>query len=367
MDELIKNNKDILINYPQILQENLEELFSVGKLGLLPINSTDVNKITHLISKENEFDDFHLLIKIPYAGKRLSWQLIFSPEHWRFACDFDFNDELFLDYLTNEMLKENVPSLVNWSLKSRETLTTTLNELLVLYKKFHIEKLKKDNIYSRFYNEYEQLMENGTTVEEIEIFVEKNSVNFLISVNIDCSNLPEYVQPLYEETINYFEIILHCFCFSGNKNYEEYVNPGLDYVHIAISFRKLDGNDYNSSVELSPHLKQVFEAEYFFNRKFSVVPYKGTTISKYIEQVQKFFKEKIIDITERYELKKEYVLFLVAVYAENLIEYDSITYSSCSFLYDHDNFECIIRVNVCKLDSFPYYFVNRIEFYVFSK
>lgn len=124
----------------------------------------------------------------------------------------------------------------------------------------------------------------------------------------------------------------------------QYVNPGWNYAHIYISYRKLDGSDYQSAIELSPHVKQLFDTL----PKFKVTPYKGTPIPQYIEQVQKFFNEKIADLVEQYEVKKQYILYLAAICAENLIEFDAITYSSCSFIYDHDSYECMVRVTVSK-------------------
>lgn len=61
-----------------------------------------------------------------------------------------------------------------------------------------IEKLKQENIYSHYYEEYEALVgtENGIGPENVEIQVESNNISFLISINIDCSALPKYVQPL---------------------------------------------------------------------------------------------------------------------------------------------------------------------------
>lgn len=197
MDDLIRNNDDLLIDYPSYLRTNIQELCTDGKVGLIPINIDDINKIQHQISHANKFDEFHFIIKVPYAGKRLSWQLIFNPEDNKFPCDFDYNDEVFMDYLSLEIIEEHVPSLMSWSLENPTTLTKTLNELLLLYKRYQIEKLKNDNIYARFHKEYETLMDKEQTeVKEVEVYVEKNVIHFLISVNIDCTHLPEYIQPL---------------------------------------------------------------------------------------------------------------------------------------------------------------------------
>lgn len=61
-----------------------------------------------------------------------------------------------------------------------------------------IEKLKQENIYSYYYEEYVVLIGPDSSIgaEDVEVQVESNNVNFLISIKIDCSALPKYAQPL---------------------------------------------------------------------------------------------------------------------------------------------------------------------------
>lgn len=63
---------------------------------------------------------------------------------------------------------------------------------------FQIEKLKQENIYSHYFEEYETLIngDNAIESENIEVQVEANSIHFLISIKIDCSALPKYIQPM---------------------------------------------------------------------------------------------------------------------------------------------------------------------------
>lgn len=78
-------------------------------------------------------------MKVPYAGKRLKWEVIFDPENFNFAPDFDFNDEEFLSYPDVDRVSENVPSWKNWNIKNPKSLAQVLNEFLILYKNYQVK------------------------------------------------------------------------------------------------------------------------------------------------------------------------------------------------------------------------------------
>lgn len=61
-----------------------------------------------------------------------------------------------------------------------------------------MEKLREENIYSYYYEEYETLISEESAIEpeNVEIQVEANSIHFLISIKMDCTSLPKYVQPM---------------------------------------------------------------------------------------------------------------------------------------------------------------------------
>lgn len=69
----------------------------------------------------------------------MKWEILFDPEDFDFAPDFDFNDEHFLDDPDYDIIKNNIPSLVNWNLKNPKILTQVLNEFILLYKKLQVE------------------------------------------------------------------------------------------------------------------------------------------------------------------------------------------------------------------------------------
>lgn len=111
----------------------------VDFLGLSDITLSDISIIPNrIVNEENNIEQFHFLIKVPYAGKRLKWEMLFDPEDFDFAPDFDFNDDHFLENPDHDTIINNIPSLVNWNLKNPKILSEVLKEFLILYKKLQV-------------------------------------------------------------------------------------------------------------------------------------------------------------------------------------------------------------------------------------
>lgn len=100
---------------------------------------SDISLIpSKIVNEENVTEYFHFIIKVPYAGKRLKWELLFDPEDFDFAPDFIFNDDHFLENPEYETIKNNIPSLMNWNLRNPKILSQVLNEFLFLYKELQV-------------------------------------------------------------------------------------------------------------------------------------------------------------------------------------------------------------------------------------
>lgn len=155
------NNDNILSNFPSCLRKNIEELCLRSKIGkyifrislptkvltlitnlagLSNISLADISLIQNKIctNEEDNLEHYHFIIKVPYAGKRLKWEIIFDPEDFDFAPDFHFNDEHFLENPDFEIIQNNIPSLVNWNLRNHKMLSQVLNEFISLYKKLQV-------------------------------------------------------------------------------------------------------------------------------------------------------------------------------------------------------------------------------------
>ncbi|KAJ8935943.1 hypothetical protein NQ314_012565 [Rhamnusium bicolor] len=116
MTDLVYNTDNILCNFPLCLRKNIEELCLRSQIGLSSVNLQDISILSNRFNGEDTVN-YHFIIKIPYAGKRLKWEVIFDPEDYQFAPDFDFNDDHFLNSPDIETITDNIPSLAQWNLK----------------------------------------------------------------------------------------------------------------------------------------------------------------------------------------------------------------------------------------------------------
>lgn len=85
---------------------------------------------------ENIIHCNNFILKIPFAGKHLEWEVIFDEEDYEFAPDFNFHDNGFLADPTVDEIIDNIPSLKTWNLKNSKSLVSVVQEFLTYYKKF---------------------------------------------------------------------------------------------------------------------------------------------------------------------------------------------------------------------------------------
>jgi hypothetical protein len=320
------NNENLLANFPPILRKNFSELFCRGKIGLSALTLNDISPTKQYTENDSTYSYYYTL-KIPYAGKRLSWELIFDPEDMTFAPDFNFNDDSF--YMSNdlELVSENLPSLANWNVNDPNALTTVLKELLCLFKKQQLVKLQHDNIYAQLYSEY-QVLTIQISPSDVEIFLESGAAHFLINIKVDISSLPEYLQPMKD-----------------NQN-DDLLNPGDDTCILKVSYVKLDGSKVNTSLQLSPRLDQVLG-----NMKTLHIPSysKTTSLADYVNLVNKLLQDLVVRVEQHHKLKKEYIMTLAVMYSKNLIEFDSETFNRGEFLCEIDGYHCLVHIEIGEL------------------
>ena len=150
---------------------------------------------TKQFTDEDSSYSYYYTVRIPYAGKRLSWELIFDPNDLTFAPDFNFNDETFRLSTEIEAVVKNVPTLISWNVTNSGCLTSLLNEFVNLFKIQQLEKLQKENIYAQLHSEY-QILTEEVPEHDIEVYLDNTSAHFLINIKVDVSALPEYLQPM---------------------------------------------------------------------------------------------------------------------------------------------------------------------------
>ncbi|XP_044271897.1 BRISC and BRCA1-A complex member 2-like [Tribolium madens] len=321
MDILSANSENLLSIFPPILRKNFKELFLHGKIALTPLALTDVRP-TKSYTHDNL--SYSYAVKVPYASKRLNWELIFSPEDTKFAPDFNFNDDSFHLAYDIDSVVANVPSLEQWNVHDPKSLFTVLKQFVGLYKKQQLEKLN-DNIYAHVNFEYQSLVRE-INPNEVEVYLEHTGAHFLISVRVDVAALPEYLQPI----------------MSGQN---DFLNPGDDTCYLKVSFVKLDGSRVNTSLQLSPRVDQLVNRKFFHFPDYS----NHSSLPKYVKSVTDLLQEHIEKLVVYHKLKKEFMTCLCTIHGENMLEFDTEKFDKAVVLLEVDDYHCLVQIEIGKI------------------
>lgn len=103
-------------------------------ISVLPIQNRRINQGYEDVLHCNNF-----VLKIPFAGKHLEWEVIFDEEDYEFAPDFNFLDDSFLADPTIDEILNNIPSLKSWNLKNSKSLVSVVQDYFTYYKKYQVK------------------------------------------------------------------------------------------------------------------------------------------------------------------------------------------------------------------------------------
>ncbi|VEN49709.1 unnamed protein product [Callosobruchus maculatus] len=288
------------------LKKHFDELCLNSCLGLSSISYNDITP----------YNSADFIIKVPYAGKKLKWDILFDPDDFTFPPDFDFNDDCFLADPDLEILEQNAPSLENWNLDNPKMLAIILNEFLEYYKKLQIEKLKIENIYSRYYEEYEDLI-SGDHIkpEDVQVSVDSsNMIIFLIEIKLDLTALIEYCNDL--------ELL------------------DLDSnIQLKITINKMDGSNTKSYIQYPPQMEHLF-GDHPALPKFG----KEVPIKEYVAAVNEMLTQKISHITEGCRLRKEFIRSIYALCRSYTVEVDTKHFTRIIILAKHQEYSCLVTI-----------------------
>ncbi|KAK9881092.1 hypothetical protein WA026_014435 [Henosepilachna vigintioctopunctata] len=320
-DPVVKNN-DLFRYVHPFLCHNFFTLCTQGRIGLLPVS---IKNITAVHKNLIDLKYAHIFkIQVPYAGKSLVWEIHFNPENLKFAPDIYFNDKGFPHTLNIENLVEEIPTMANWNIGHSGSLEAALTEFLNLYKKYQVKELHSSNIYSRISDEYELLLTApGISARDVEVLIDNNMVHFLISIRVELSNLPEFIQEASDD---------------GSL-----LNPKEDFSLLYMNFQKLDASKVNVFLQLSPRLEQLIG-----NSRTLNIPYykKDSSLVEYVPLISKILQDQIDNIAKHYQFKKEFMSALLALRCHSIIEYDFFNFERIVFLCEVDNYYVLVKVIV---------------------
>ncbi|XP_014779468.1 BRISC and BRCA1-A complex member 2 [Octopus bimaculoides] len=247
-------------------------------------------------------------VALPYAGCFVTWEVLFDCNHPDDPPDFIFDADQkgFAPEL------ETIESLINWDHYKASSLLIVLQELLGKYRLYQ-QQLVESNYRLKF--EYESLLEHtDVKPEEVEMHISRTEnqavgpVHFLIKMSVDFSRIPSYL----------------------TKD-----DPGEDNAVLLLMFPYPGAPTVNPQLHLSPRVENALGGS--ANLRIPPFPNGGVLID-YVPKVNQLLKNKVEQVVQSYEKRKEYIASFLSHFARSLIEYDAEGFSRISFLFEWNDF-----------------------------
>ncbi|XP_071504372.1 BRISC and BRCA1-A complex member 2-like [Diadema setosum] len=293
----------------------VDSLLRDGDIGLLGGNVRVVEPKCGRITQNPRHSCDRFKITIPYGGNELTWQVIFDSLHPTHPPDFifDAHDKMFAPDL------EELKCLASWDHEDSKSLVYVVQELIAKYRQYQ-EHLLSSNMRLQF--EYVTLVETSNFTE-IEVhhtqkvpYTRDTTVNFLIKLPIDFSDIPAY---LIKD------------------------NPGNDIAILLVSFQGIDGNKILPQLYLSPRVERALGGT--SSLRIPNYPNRGR-LTDYVTHVQELLQNLVEQVVKGYQKRKEFIAALISHYGSSVIEYDSEGFSKASFLFELQEFYFILHIHI---------------------
>lgn len=254
-------------------------------------------------------------LSIPYAGKKLTWNVLFNSLCPELGPDFIFDDDTFLADPDLDTIVTHVPSLARWDVTNYDALLMVIVELLLYYKQHQIDSLGKQGERLQF--EYSTLV--GATeicAEDLEVVLLPTGVRpvearFLIRMALDFSKLPERT-----------------------------AHPQDDEAMLLVTFNGPDWNRIVPELYLSKSLEEAFGGA----ASLHVPPFTSSKcLMDYVPEVKGFINEKINLLAMCFEKKKNFIAALLLLKRGSIIEYDAVESCHATVLIEHRDFYCLVH------------------------
>lgn len=256
-------------------------------------------------------------LSIPYAGEHLVWNILFDSQYPEMGPDFIFNDQNFLADPDIDTLSSWVPSLAKWNPNDTDALFNVLTELLLYYKEHQVQLLGKQGDRLQF--EYSTLVgETEIFTDDIEVIMlplgtKPTEARFLIRISMDYSRLPPRI----------------------NKSQNE--------AMLIITFYGPDWNRILPQLYLSKTLEDIFGGP----ESLHIPPFPPNKyLMDYVPEVKKFIEEKIHNVIQSFERRKNFIAVLIVLQRGSILEYDAIEFNWISMLLEHRDFHFLIHFHL---------------------
>lgn len=304
----------------------IEELIRNSRIGICAgnVRLKDIQSGSFSLQKKPCGDRFKLVI--PYAGLSVTWEIVFFGSASNFPPDFLFDDDSFEPDL------ESIESLNNWKNDDSKSLLRVVQELMESYRKHQVSLIEN---YSRLQFEYSSLVQQaGFSENDVEVQVNKTDrsgpVNFLIKLPVDFSCIPPIL------------------CME---------NPDEDSAVLLITFHSADGTKITPQLFLSPRVEEVLGGS--TSLRIPAFP-SGGCLMDYVPNVSQLLKNKVDQIVNGFEKRKEYFAAFLSHFGSSVLEYDTVGLSKLSFLLEWKDFYFALHIEI------PRYFPQENPEFIFQ-
>lgn len=304
----------------------ITELIRNSRIGICAgnVRIKDIQSGFYSLQKKPCGDRFKLVI--PYAGVSVTWEIVFFGNTPHFPPDFLFDDRSFAPDL------ESIESLNTWKSDDSKSLLRVVQELMELYRKHQVSLIES---YSRLQFEYSSLVQQaGFSENDVEVQVHQKGrsslINFLIKLHVDFSRIPP------------------SFCME---------NPDEDSAVLLITFHSPDGLKITPQLFLSPHIEEALGGS--ASLRIPAFP-SGGCLMDYVPNVRQLLKNKVDQIINGFEKRKEYFDAFLSHFGSSVLEYDMAGLSKLSFLMEWKDFYFVLQIEI------PRYFPQENPAFIFQ-
>jgi len=256
-------------------------------------------------------------------GSQLHGKSCFFGNSTHFPPDFLFNDRTFSPDL------ESIEALNNWKNDDPKSLLRIVQELMQMYRKHEVTQI--DEMLQFEYNSL--IQDTDITESDVEVQVQRRNrnetVNFLIKLPIDFSKIP------------------HALCIE---------NPSADSAVLLITFQSPEGK-VAPQLFLSPGVEEALGGSSLL--RIPSFP-NGCGLIDYVPNVYQLLKNKVEQIVNGFDKRKEYFAAFLSHYGRSVLEYDTVGLTKMSFLMEWKDFYFLLNIEM------PRYFPQECPVFVFQ-
>ncbi|XP_046753297.1 BRISC and BRCA1-A complex member 2-like isoform X2 [Diprion similis] len=295
---LNQNNQPVWNSVDKHIEPLLKRVLQTQRIGV-SCGKVEVNNITSSCGKDRG-DRFYL--SIPYAGKTISWNVLFNSLCPELSPDFLFDDDSFLADPDLNSIVTHVPSLASWDVTNDDAL------LMINLLEKQGERLKFE--YSTLVGETEICAEDLEVIS-LPIGARHVETRFLIRMAMDFSKLPERIS-----------------------------HPQDDEAMLLVTFNGPDCNRITPELYLSKSLEDAFGGP----AALHIPPFQSSKyLMDYVPEVKGYINEKINLLAMCFEKRKSFIAALLLLKRGSIIEYDAVEASNATLLVEHRDFYCMIH------------------------